>query len=708
MTTVVQVAVPLALPTVLDYAWAGDGPPVLYSFVEVEVGRQTAHGLVVALPADSPHTKLKPARPVAAPPLAPDTAEFYRWVARYTLSGPGEGLRAALPGGQVPEPKAPRRVLAVGAPVQKPTAARQKVLGTVAAHSFDTQAAAAAAAGVGTSVVAGLLEQGALVWQPVADEAAVFAPVDVALSPAQERAARTIGAAVAARTFRPYLLDGVTGSGKTEVYFDAIAHLLNGQGQALVLVPEIALTPQWLDRFRRRFGADPVVWHSAISDGARRAGWWAVHSGTARVVIGARSALFLPFRDLRLVVVDEEHDPSYKQDDNFRYQGRDMAVVRARLAKCPVVLASATPSLESWHNAAQGRYERLDLPQRHAGAALPAVHRVDLTKANLPPDRFIAPAILEAIKVAVAKGEQALLFLNRRGYAPLMLCRTCGHRMDCPSCDASLVVHGGRLECHHCGFTEPTPDVCPKCNATNLHAFGPGTRKVLAELEQALPGVRATVADRDSVRHDGDMADVVTAMEGDQLDVLIGTQMVAKGHHFPKLTVVGVLDADMGLAHGDLRAAERTFQLLTQVAGRAGRAERPGVVYLQTHTPQHPLFDALTTFDRDRFYALELQARREAGFPPFGRLVALLVSGANGGAVEQAAHALARQAPQGKGVQMFGPAPAPLSRLKDRFRWRLLLRTDDPSHALVKSWVEATPLPPGVRLDVDVDPYVFS
>ncbi|MBI1363214.1 MAG: primosomal protein N' [Proteobacteria bacterium] len=709
--TVVRVTVPLFLPKALDYALEEGAQGVLNRFVEVPVGKKKVHGLVTELPESSPFDKLKTATLLDAPAVSAQTSQFYHWVARYTLSYPGESLRAALPGGYVPEPVVPDTgYLPTGKMPEKMTDTRKKVLDTSAeCGEALTQAELARRAGVSPAVVKGLAEQGCLRAVPILDAEPVLSPAQVpTLSAAQKAAADAVAAAMTGRTFTPFLLDGVTGSGKTEVYFDVLAEqLAQSDGQSLILVPEIALTPQWLDRFEKRFGFRPDVWHSSIADGARRKTWWRVLEGKARVVIGARSALFLPFADLRLVVVDEEHDSSYKQEEVFRYHGRDMAIVRARLANCPVVLASATPSLESWNNTAEGRYTLLHLPERHGDAQLPAVRMIDLRQSKTGADAYLSPTLLAAIEDRLAKGEQTLLFLNRRGYAPLLICRGCGHRFNCPSCDASLVVHGARLTCHHCGFTEHTPETCPSCDSPSLHAFGPGTRKVIQEVLQHFPHARAAVADRDSVQSDADMADIVTRMEQGALDILIGTQMIAKGHHFPNLTLVGVIDADMGLAHGDLRAAERTFQLLTQVAGRAGRAEKPGEVLLQTYNPEHPLFAALKTFDRDAFYALELKSRKGGGFPPFGRLTALILSGPREGEVITCGQHLARQFPQADGLRLLGPAPAPIARVRDKYRYRLLVRSSQPAHALVKHWLESTPVPKGVRIDIDVDPQSF-
>lgn len=714
-TQTVQVIVPLHLPKVLDYLWAGEEPPEPGTFVQVEVGRKHYHGLVVGTENTTTSYKLKTATPLAhAPQLSSQTLEFYQWAARYNFAYPGEGLRAALIAGEVPPIPTPAQVL-VRTPKpadEKLSPQRAAVLALFdAAPHWPDMATLARGAEVSSGVVKGLMEKGYITTQTLTAEVqpAPAATGDVALSPAQAEATARLCHGIDQARFQPYLLDGVTGSGKTEVYFACIDHMLkNHPGrQILVLVPEISLTPQWLVRFEQRLGFTPVVWHSAISAAARARGWHEVANGKAQVVIGARSALFLPFKNLGLVVVDEEHDPSYKQEDGFRYNGRDMAIVRAHLAGCPVVLASATPSLESWHHAHSGRYVHLVLPQRHGGAVLPRITAVDLKKHPPGGDRFLAPPLVEALAARLEKGEQSILFLNRRGFAPLLICRGCGFRLSCPSCSTTLVVHGSKLTCHHCGFTEQVPESCPQCGAEKLHPFGPGTRRVAAEVKAHFPHARIAIADRDNLTTPAAMGALFDGFEKGAYDILVGTQMVAKGHNFPNLTLVGVVDGDMGLAQGDLRAAERTFQLLTQVAGRAGRAQKAGEVLLQTHQPDHPLFAALYAYDRDAFYNLELAARRSGRYPPFGRLTALIVSGMAEPDVMHAARSLAQSLPAGADGMLWGPAPAPLARVRERFRYRLLLQTPKPPQSLLQSWLAATPLPGSVRVDVDVDPQSF-
>ncbi len=504
----------------------------------------------------------------------------------------------------------------------------------------------------------------------------------------------------------------MTGSGKTEVYFAAIAAALAAGRQVLVLLPEIALGAQWLEHFRRRFGVTPTEWHSEIPRSRRRDNWRAVAAGRARVVVGARSALFLPFAELGLIVVDEEHDPSYKQEDGVAYQARDMAVLRAFLGEIPVVLVSATPSLETVVNAARGRYRRVTLPHRHAKAALPAVALVDMRRERLEPARFLSPPLVAAMAETLAAGEQTLLFLNRRGYAPLTLCRACGHRFQCPNCSAWLVEHRfvGRLMCHHCGHFEPVPPLCPECmKAGTLAPCGPGVERLVEEVKARFPSVRSALMVSDVINTPRAAAELAAAMTAGRYDVLIGTQIVAKGHHFPMLTLVGVVDADLGLVGGDLRAAERTYQILHQVGGRAGRAERKGRVLIQTFMPEQPVMQALASGERDRFLAAEAQARRDAGLPPYGRLAALNVSAVDPEAADFAASALARAAPQLPGVSVLGPAPAPLAVLRGRHRRRFLVKAGRAVQiqAVVREWLARVRLSGAVRLQIDIDPYSF-
>ena len=518
-------------------------------------------------------------------------------------------------------------------PEARSTEARRRILDALAKQEPRGTGELARAAGVGTGVVRAMADAGLLVPAPLHTQAPFAIPdpehPGQSLSPDQEAAAAALRRAVAARDFSVTLLDGVTGSGKTEVYLEAAAECLRQGRQVLVLLPEIALSSQWLERFERRFGVAPAVWHSDLTSRTRRVTWRAVAEGAAPVVVGARSALFLPFPDLGLVVVDEEHETAFKQEEGVVYHARDMAVVRARFCAAPAVLVSATPSLETLANVEAGRYSRLTLPTRHGGAALPAVAAIDLRAT--PPERghFLAPPLIQAVRDTLDRGEQAMLFLNRRGYAPLTLCRHCGHRMQCPNCTAWLVEHRTRrtLQCHHCGHTVPIPDECPACGAAHsLTPVGPGVERITEEAASLFPEARRLIMASDTMTGPRAAAEAANAITVREVDLIIGTQIVAKGWHFPHLTLVGVVDADLGLAGGDLRAAERTVQLLHQVAGRAGRAEAPGRVLLQTFSPEHPVMQALVEGDLAAFMAREAAQRRPGHWPPYGRLAALIVS----------------------------------------------------------------------------------
>ncbi len=577
----------------------------------------------------------------------------------------------------------------------------------------DTARLAGCGSGVVRDLVAlGMAEERLVPAEPPTPPSPDWQAQGLPLSSDQAAAAHQLAGGVERGGFSVTVLDGVTGSGKTETYFAAIAAALAAGRQALVLLPEIALGAQWLQRFRQRFGALPAQWHSEIGQADRRDTWRAVADGRARVVVGARSALFLPFSDLGLIVVDEEHDPSYKQEDGVCYQARDMAVLRASLAGIPIVLVSATPSLETVVNVARGRYQRVSLARRHADAELPEVRLVDMRRERLEPGRFLSPPLVAALAETFAAGEQALLFLNRRGYAPLTLCRACGHRFQCPNCSAWLVEHRftRRLICHHCGHFEPVPPLCPECMAAGtLVPCGPGVERVLEEMSVRFPAARPALMVSDMLAGPRAAAELTQAMTERRYDVLIGTQIVAKGHHFPMLTLVGVVDADLGLVGGDLRAAERTYQLLHQVGGRAGRAQHKGRVLIQTFMPDQPVMQALASGDRDRFLETEAAARRTAGLPPFGRLAALIVSAVDAEAADFSCRALARATPQMPGVSVLGPAPAPLSILRGRHRRRFLVKTERQVNvqALIRDWLSRVRLSGSARLQIDIDPYSF-
>ncbi len=716
----VAVLLPLPLAGAYDYrvpdalnVRAGD-------FVSVPLGNRVAAGVVWGIAAgDIAATRIKDILAILdCPPLPDVSRRFVEWVAAYTLHPVGGVLKMAM---SVPEALSPPKPLVAYTtnptlPEIRLTPARKRVLDVAAEGPPRTATDLARQAAVGVGVIKGLADAGALRRVQISALTAAPSPdpnqVGPALSADQHAAAESLAGLTRAEEFSVTLLDGVPGSGKTEVYYQAVAEALESGHQVLVLLPEIALGSQWRERFERRFGAPPVEWHSDLGQGQRRAAWRAVADGSARVVVGARSALFLPYRDLGLIVVDEEHDGAFKQEEGVIYNARDMAVVRAQLGGFAIFLASATPSLETVVNVETERYARLHLPDRHGGALLPDVEVIDMLIDKPAPGRWLSPALVARIRQTLAAGEQVLLFLNRRGYAPLTLCRVCGHRFQCPRCTAWLVEHRrfGRLQCHHCGFNIGLPERCPSCdNEDSLAACGPGVERLAEEVAATFEGARIAIAASDNIATPAAAAELIGRIEGQQIDIIVGTQIVAKGYHFPMLTLVGVIDADLGLQGGDLRAAERTFQLLYQVAGRAGRAERPGRVCVQTYMAEHPVIATLTSGDRDLFLKTEAEARESVGMPPFGRLVALIVSGPNEAATDAAARDLGRAAPNGDGVTVLGPAPAPFALLRGRHRRRLLLKTERRVNVqkIVRAWLERVHWPRTVQVRVDVDPYGF-
>ncbi len=571
-------------------------------------------------------------------------------------------------------------------------------------------------AGVSEGVLRGMV--GAGILEPVTvdlDRPYPQARPDFAqpkLSEAQQAAADRFVSAVKERKFVPFLLDGVTGSGKTECYFEAVAEAIRENRQVLVLLPEIALTENFLRRFEARFGVAPILWHSSLKQSERRRAWRAIVSGQAQVVVGARSALFMPYRQLGLIVVDEAHEVSFKQDDGVRYNARDVAVIRARFESIPVILASATPALESLQLAEAGVYTKIDLPDRFGGATLPDVSIVDLRKEAPERGRWLAPRLVEEMRERLARGEQSLLFLNRRGYAPLTLCRHCGYRFQCPNCSAWLVEHrlSRRLACHHCGHEVPPPEACPECQTPDcLVACGPGVERIADEVSEVLPDARVAVVTSDTLNSPEKISEFVAAAEEKLIDVIVGTQIVTKGYHFPELTLVGVVDADLGLEGGDLRAAERTYQQVAQVAGRAGRGEKPGEVLIQTRHPEAAVIAALAAGDRDAFYEAEAEARKDAFAPPFGRWAAIIVSSEDEAEARDAARTIGGTRPDLPDVMVLGPAPAPLSLLRGRYRYRLLInaRRSAKLQDVIRAWLAPLQFAQGVRVSVDIDPYSF-
>ncbi|MGB3347763.1 MAG: primosomal protein N' [Brucella anthropi] len=690
------------------------------SIVRVPLGPREVAGIVCEGETDAVDArKLRAISEVFdCPPVGADMLRFMRWAADYTLSPPGMVARMVLrvPAAFDPEPSVPGLRYSGGEP-ERMTEARSRVMELARDGLAWTRSGLAHAAGVSMTVVDGLKTQGIFEEVMLPPPAVVAKPdIDYAratLSEDQQAAAEMLSEAVEADCFSVSLLDGVTGSGKTEVYFEAVAKAIEQGKQVLILLPEIALTQQFLDRFHDRFGAKPAEWHSDLAPRTRERVWRQIAEGTVRVVAGARSALFLPFKELGLIVVDEEHDPAYKQEDRVFYNARDMAVVRGHISGFPVVLASATPSIESQVNAEQGRYKRIKLYGRYAEAALPDLKTIDMRRSPPPPGRFLSPALTEAVGRTVERGEQALLFLNRRGYAPLTLCRVCGHRFQCPQCSSWLVEHRfrGQLMCHQCGYHEPVPEACPECGTLDhLVACGPGVERIAEEVAATFSEARIIVLSSDMAGGVKRLRLELDAIAKGEADIVIGTQLVAKGHNFPNMTLVGVVDADLGLANGDPRAAERTFQLLNQVTGRAGRTGRKSLGLIQTYQPDHPVMRAIVSSDAAAFYNREIEERERSTLPPFGRLAALIISADNRPDAENHARALRRAAPSSPEISVLGPAEAPLALVRGRHRFRILVHGTKRAdiQGFIRVLLAAGPKEKGsIRVQVDIDPQSF-
>jgi primosomal protein N' (replication factor Y) len=712
------------LDRVLDYL-APAGGCETGDFVEVPFGPRRVIGVVWGKGAgDWDRTKLRAvARVLDAAPMREEMRLFLARVADYTLTPLPAMLRLATRAPGLGDPPSMRRIFrldAEAAPPARMTEARERVVAVLREHGglAFTLGELAELSGVGPAVVRGLVTAG-LVREEEAPRDLPYPPLDpeaagLALSAAQAAAAERLRAAVRADAYGATLLQGVTGSGKTEVYLEAVAECLRAGRQALVLLPEIALTGEFLARVEARFGQRPAEWHSGITLTERRRLWKMAGEGGVGLVVGARSALFLPFRALGLIVVDEEHDASYKQEEGVLYNARDMAVLRAALVGAPVVLASATPSLETWANAEAGKYARLRLDARIGTAVMPVMRAIDMRGEDLPPGRWVSPTLRDAIARSIGRGEQALLFLNRRGYAPVTLCRACGHQIGCDQCDARMVEHRflRRLMCHQCGATVPIPQTCPHCGAEGkLAPVGPGVERMAEEAQALFPQARIAVLSSDLFASARALKERIAEIAEGGADIIVGTQLVAKGHNFPRLTLVGVIDADLGLQGSDLRAAERTFQLMRQVAGRAGRAEAPGEALLQTWQPEHPVIRAILAGDEEGFWRAEAEGRRAAGVPPYGRMAGIVLSSADVQQVfDLGAEMARRDGPLRRiGAEVWGPAPAPIARVRGRHRVRLLVKAGKgaPLQAALAEWVAQFRLPGSLRLTIDIDPQSF-
>ncbi|WP_395541112.1 primosomal protein N' [Neotabrizicola sp. sgz301269] len=709
------------LGRVLDYK-APEGGCGTGDFVEVPLGPRRVLGLVWGPGAGGwDPAKVRPVnRVLDARPMREELRLLLARAADYTLTPLSAMLRLATRAPGLGEAPSTRRVYRLAGPVPNQlTEARHRVIEALRAYggAAVTLGELAEAAACGTGVVKGLVKLGVLAEEE--------APKDLPyprLEPAglmrlegdQQAAGDALVHAVAAEAYQTFLLKGVTGSGKTEVYLEAVAEALRRGRQALVLLPEIALTADFLARVEARFGARPGEWHSGVTQTERRRLWKMAAEGEVGLVVGARSALFLPFRDLGLIVVDEEHDTSYKQEEGVLYNARDMAVLRASILGCPVVLSSATPCLESWVNAESGKYTRLDLTSRFGVAEMPAMRAIDMRAESLPAGRWLSETLARGVEARLQAGEQSLLFLNRRGYAPVTVCRACGGQVGCDHCDARMVEHRflKRLVCHQCGATKPVPEACPSCKVEGkMHAVGPGVERLAEEVAARFPEARMAVLSSDLFGSARALKAQIEEIAAGAADIVIGTQIVAKGHNFPLLTLVGVIDADLGLQGSDLRAAERTFQLMRQVAGRAGRAEKRGEAWLQTHQPEHPVIQAILSGADEAFWRAEAAERRAAGVPPYGRMAGIILSGPDVAQVFDLGNELARRdAPlREAGAQVFGPAPAPIARVRGRHRVRLLVKAAKsvPLQAALRAWIGQVRVPPQIRLAVDIDPQSF-
>lgn len=711
----VGVLLPVNLDHTFDYLAPADVEEGTY--VTVPFGRMTELGVIWSLAhSDVPREKCKPVKSIHShvPPMNAGMRQFISWAANYTCASLGNVLKLALS-----EPEAITREFtelyySLGENAEGKSDAQKRILETLKQCKELSGAALKEKANVDTSIISRLVKKGALI---AAEKRQVTTPPklraeQIALSKEQKTASESVLSSLD-KGFSVHVLDGVTGSGKTEVYFEAIEHILKQGKQVLVLLPEIALSVQWLARFEKRFGFPAAIWHSAVRDASRLHTWQGVARGELPLVVGARSALFLPYRNLGLIVVDEEHDTSYKQEEGVIYNARDMAVVRASLNKLPVILASATPSLETIVNCEQKKYTCHTLRRRYSETEMPEVGLIDLRAEKMPATQWISKPLEEAIVKTLDARKQTLLFLNRRGYAPLLLCRKCGHRFECPECTAWLVLHRNyhKLECHHCGYREQAPNECPRCGAEEemLAPCGPGIERLAEEVLGKFPDSHLLVLSSETLEKAGEIERAIASIASGEADIIIGTQLLAKGHHFPSLNLVGIVDADFGLQGSDLRAAERTYQLLHQLSGRAGREGARGKVLLQTTAPEHPVMKALLADDRDGLYAIEKKIREHSGLPPYGRLAAIILEGKNETAVEHAGQALARAIPRHPEIRVFGPARAPMYKLRSRYRLRFLLKS--PKQTLMQNyildWLHAAQLPKSVKAKIDIDPISF-
>lgn len=712
-----QILFPVNVPGAFDYAVPEDMELSVGDFVYAPIGKQMKLGVVTGLvPAEEGRELKEIAERKLTRPLSPEMIKFIEWTAKYNVASPGQVFRMVLRSYKALDPSpVVSHYSPTGVTPSQLTPSRRAVLregGPFPARASEI----ASRAGVSAGVVKGLVKVGAMQEIALPVDAPFAAPdpdhPGMELTKGQEEAAKELVAQMQTQDFSVSLLDGVTGSGKTEVYFEAVAEALRQGGQVLILVPEIALTQAGMTRFEKRFGVKPAEWHSAAGDAPRRRVWREVAQGRAKLVVGARSALYLPFADLKLIVVDEEHDTSYKQEEGVIYNARDMAIVRAKLSRHAVILASATPSLESLHNARSGRFAHIVLPERPGAAILPDIGLVDLKDNQPEKGDFLSAPLIEAVKAGIEQGDQSMLYLNRRGYAPLIICRSCGEKLKSPDTDSWLVEHRatGRAMCHLTGFSMRMPTLCPNCKAEDsLTPVGPGVERVAEEAARHFPAAKIEIFSSDTAGNPNAIRDRMDRMAAGEIDILVGTQMVVKGHNFPHLTFVGVVDGDLGLAGGDPRAGERTYQTLVQVAGRAGRAEKPGRALIQTHQPEHEALLALAAGDRELFIGVELAMREMLGLPPFGKLAAVIISGPDLKKTETLAKKMVSLAPRAEGIEILGPSEPPIGRLRGLFRRRLFIQAESSVNLsrYMTVWRAKLRSPAKYKIQIDIDPQSF-
>ena len=706
--------------TALDYAVPEQTSLIIGDFVLAELGRSAKVGVVTALSdqADSPIPQQPESgiryKPILAtfphiPALDAAHIKYLTWLSEYYLASFGLACRLTFPAKEdfYRPYSGPKTYLASPKEPQKLGAKQQELYQKIIQH-HGALPRTELLEDSNSSILKKLLDHGLIIetpWQapkPIRNLAKLNPEQEIAFSAMRSHSE---GGQVC-------LLDGTTGSGKTEVYFHLIAAALDAGQQVLVLLPEVSLLVDWQQRFLARFGYNPPAWHNGITPATRRKIWQKAATGQAEVIVGARSALHLPMQNLGLIIVDEEHDFSYKQEDGIPYHARDMAVVRGKIAKIPVVLASATPSLESLLNAQNQKYRHIDLPSRHQAASQPEIQLIDLNEHRLKASEWLSPPLLEALKETLEEKQQAVLFLNRRGFAPLLLCRGCGHRFDCPNCDVYLSEHlhpKPHLSCHHCAYRIPKPKQCPKCGlSTHLSSHGPGVERIIEDLTQDFPQARTFAATAETLNCPETIADFLHKMQNREIDIVVGTQIIAKGLDFPYLTLAGVIDADQALFGSNPRSAEQTWQLLHQIAGRTGRHHLAGRALLQTRKADDILFQSLQAMNRAAFIDQQSHVREMAKIPPFGRMAAFVVQSRDSRLAENTARTLANSCPNGE-HRLLGPTIAPISKLRGWYRWRLLLMS--PRHVslqpIAARMLAASPPSYKVRIKIDVDPYNF-